>query len=141
MRWLMGIRSAFQWMQRARVAAVGHNQTQAAAGDPAAQYDLGERHHDGLGVARDLAAAQTWFLRAAEQGHSKAQLAVGMMLFLGRGSAPNQAEAVKWLLLAADQGEVKARGTLETIRRRVTPEAYEEGHRRAAAYRITNTRP
>jgi TPR repeat protein len=141
MRWLMGIRSAFQWMQRARVAAVGHNQARAAAGDPAAQYDLGERHHDGLGVARDLTAALTWFLRAAAQGHGKAQLAAGMMLFLGRGTARDEAEAVKWLLLAGDKGETKARGALETIRARIAPEVLEEGRRRAASYRITSARP
>jgi TPR repeat protein len=141
MRWMMGIRSAWKWMQRARVAAVDQNRIRADAGDPAAQYDLGERYHDGLGVVRDRAAALRWFLRAAEQGHAKAQVAAGMMLFLGRGSEPDGAEGVKWLLLAAEGGEQKARVALEAIGKRVAPGVFEEGRRRAAAYQRTSTSP
>ena len=141
MRWIMGIRSALKWMQRARVAALDQNRVHAESGDSAAQFDLGERYHDGLGVARDAGVALMWFLRAAEQGHSKAQWTAGMMLFLGRGSAPDGAEAVKWLTLAAEGGQEKARSALVTIGKRLAPEVIAEGARRAADYRTSRKSP
>jgi hypothetical protein len=118
-------------MKRARAEAVRLNQNRAEMGDPAAQFDLGERYHDGLGVPRDYSAALKWFLQAAEREHAKARLNAGMMLFLGRGGEPNGAEAVKWLLLAVEGGEAKARNVLESIIKRLPPETVEEGRRRA----------
>ena len=82
-----------------------------------------------------------WFLRAAEQGHSKAQWTAGMMLFLGRGRAPDGAEAVKWLTLAAEGGQEKARSALDTIGKRLAPEIIAEGARRAVAYKTSRSRP
>jgi len=131
MRWISGFWSGLKWMKRARIEAVRLNQNRAESGDPAAQYDLGERYHDGLGVTRDYSAALKWFLQAAEQEHAKARLNAGMMLFLGRGGEPNGAEAVKWLVLAAEGGEAKARAVLESISKRLPPDVVEEGRRRA----------
>jgi uncharacterized protein len=141
MRWLTSLWSGVKWARRARVAAVQRSQGRAATGDPAAQFNLGERYHDGLGVPRDYEEALKWFLRSAEQGHAKARLNAGMMLFLGRGSAPDGAEAVKWLVLADEGGEAKARAALETMSKRLAPEVVEAGRRRAIAYKRTMTRP
>jgi uncharacterized protein len=140
MRWLSSFWSGWKWVRRARVAAVQHNQSKAELGDPAAQYDLGERHHDGLGVGRDYTLALNWFMRAAAQGHAKAQLNAGLMLFLGRGSVPDRAEAVKWLVLAVEGGEPKAHAALERISRRLEVEVVREGRQRAADYRATRTK-
>ncbi len=141
MRWLSSFWSGWKWVRRARVAAVQHNQSRAESGDSGAQYDLGERYHDGLGVARDYTLALNWFMLAAAQGHAKAQLNAGLMLYLGRGSAPDRAEAVKWLMLAVEGGEPKADAALERISRRLEVEVVREGRQRAADYRATRSKP
>lgn len=128
-------------MCRARVAAVQHNRSKAAEGDPAAQYELGERYHDGLGVQRDYAEALTWFLRASVRGHAKAQANAGMMLYLGRGCVSDRVEAVKWLVLSAEAGEPKAQVALDKISGKLPVEDLREGRRRAADYRTTRTSP
>ena len=40
----------------------------AAAGNPAAMFELGARYAEGRGVARDLAVSAEWYARAAEAG-------------------------------------------------------------------------
>ena len=135
MRWISSLWSGLKWVQRARALALQQNLAKAEQGDPAAQYALGERYHDGLGTPRDPQAALTWFLRAAQQGHPRAQWTAGMMLYLGRGSEPDHAEAVKWLTLAAEHGEPKARAVLDKISPRIGSEICREGQRRAETLR------
>ena len=57
----------------------------AQAGDPEAQYWLGEIHFESLGVKQDLAAARKWLQQAAAQGNPKAQYRLASMLFTGQG--------------------------------------------------------
>ena len=135
-RWISSLWSGLKWMQRARSVALQQNQSKAERGDAAAQYALGERYHDGLGVPTDHRAALSWFLRAAAQGHPRAQLTAGMMLFLGRGAAPDGVEAVKWLTLAATAGEAKAEVVLGKIRARLGSGVIDEGRRRAATFQV-----
>ena len=45
----------------------------AEAGDPAAQYRLGEMYLMGQGIKKDDAWAITWLRRAARQGHADAE--------------------------------------------------------------------
>ena len=52
----------------------------------------------------NLAAAQTWFERAADKGHVDAQTTLGLLLFQNG----NQAGGLKWLKAAAEQGEPRA---------------------------------
>jgi TPR repeat protein len=61
-------------------------------------------YRDGLGVAQDHAEAVSWYRKAAEQGHSRAQTNLGDMCRDGLGVAQDYAEAVKWYRLAAEQG-------------------------------------
>ena len=76
----------------------------ATKGDAEAQFDLGQAYRLGRGVPTNLATAQTWFERAAEQGQVDAQTTLGLMLFQN-GDQPG---GLKWLRKAADQGEARA---------------------------------
>ena len=60
---------------------------------------------NGLGVAKDEVAAVSWYRKAAEQGHAKAQYNLGVMFQYGLGVSKNRAEAVYWYIKAAVQGE------------------------------------
>ena len=59
-------RSAFQWMQWARVAAVGYDQT-GGRRCIGAQYDLGERDHDGPGSG-SISRRRRWFSGGGARG-------------------------------------------------------------------------
>jgi uncharacterized protein len=76
----------------------------ADKGDPDAQFNLGQAYRLGRGVPINLAAAKTWFERAANQGHVDAQTTLGLLLFQNG----DQPEGLKWLKKAADQGEPRA---------------------------------
>ena len=52
----------------------------------------------------DLAAAQTWFERAARKGHVDAQATLGLLLFQNG----NRVGGLRWLKAAAEQGEPRA---------------------------------
>ncbi|HTK95098.1 MAG TPA: tetratricopeptide repeat protein [Terriglobales bacterium] len=83
-------------------------QTKAAAGDPAAQFELGMTFHDGKGVpANDLKSAE-WVRKAADQGYAPAENELGVMYRLGEGVERDKAEAVRWFHLAAQHGSAKA---------------------------------
>ena len=76
----------------------------AEKGDADAEFNLGQAYRLGRGVPTNLAAAKTWFERAATQGHMDAQTTLGLLLF----ENGNQPEGLKWLKKAADQGEPRA---------------------------------
>lgn len=76
----------------------------AEKGDADAEFNLGQAYRLGHGVAINLGAAQTWFERAAKQGHLDAQTTLGLLLF----ENGDRAEALKWLKQAADKGEPRA---------------------------------
>jgi TPR repeat protein len=59
---------------------------------------------NGDGVSRHYEEAFKWFRKAAEQGHSIAQVDLGLMYLRGEGVAKNPDEAVKWFSLSAEQG-------------------------------------
>ena len=68
----------------------------AEAGDAEAQYDLGVRYANGLGVPEDEAEAMRWYRLAADQGHAGGQSALAGMYADGRGVPQDDAEAVRW---------------------------------------------
>jgi len=72
----------------------------AEAGDAEAQYLNGTLY----GADGAKQAAQ-WFLRAAQQGHAKAQARIGVAYDVGDGVARDQAEALIWLTRAANKGQ------------------------------------
>lgn len=76
----------------------------AERGDADAAFNLGQAYRLGRGVTTNLAAAQTWFERAAVKGHVDAATTLGLMLF-ENGDRP---AGVRWLKQAAEKGEARA---------------------------------
>ena len=114
----------------------------ATTGDPQAQFEMGERFYQGLGVNQDYAQAAAWFQLAANRGHVRAQYILGVMCFLGRGVPADAAEAYKWLVLAERQGSEDALAGKRKIAAKIAPEARAEGDTRAAAFAvITDDKP
>ena len=58
----------------------------------------------GLGVAKDVVEAVSWYRKAAEQGEALAQYNLGRMFQYGLGVSMNRAEAINWYRKAAEQG-------------------------------------
>lgn len=56
----------------------------------------------------DMAKAVHWYTKAAEQGHTTAQLNLGWCHLNGKGTPVNREEALKWYLKAAEQGNATA---------------------------------
>jgi len=80
----------------------------AKAGDSVCQDMLGVLYSEGLGVARDQAAAFHWFELAAAQGNPTAAYNLGVAYERGEGVAKNQAEAEKWYTKSAESGVPQA---------------------------------
>lgn len=71
----------------------------ANAGDPQCQVFLGWMHHEGVGTARNVDEARTWFEKAAKLGSKEGAF------FCGRAAASlgRHGEAVSWFRKAASQ--------------------------------------
>jgi TPR repeat protein len=76
----------------------------AEAGDADAAFNLGQAYRLGRGVPLDLAAAQSWFERAAGKGHLDAQTTLGLLLFQNG----NRIAGLRWLKGAAEKGDPRA---------------------------------
>ena len=76
----------------------------AEAGEPEAQFMVGQMHDFGLGVVQDDSAALTWYFTAAKLGHGGAQFGVARMLDSGEGLLQRFVESYAWASIAADQG-------------------------------------
>lgn len=87
-------KDALDWLQKA-----------AAAGHAGAEARLGDFYAEGLGVARDDAAAAKHYRTAADKGVPHAMARLGMMYADGRGVARDLQEALFWLSLAAAHGQ------------------------------------
>ncbi len=80
----------------------------ADAGDPNAQYRMGQLYRDGGLLIPDGVVAYDWFARAAEQGHVAAQYALGKLCFSRDAEVHNLARGIRWLEQAAQSGSVYA---------------------------------
>jgi len=76
----------------------------AESGDADAAFNLGQAYRLGRGVPLDLAAAQTWFERAAAKGHVDAETTLGLLLFQNG----NRIAGLRWLKAASEKGEPRA---------------------------------
>ena len=92
------------WQRADYPAAVRIWRPLAEAGDADAAFNLGQAYRLGRGVPTNLAAAQTWFERAAHKGHLDAQTTLGLLLF----DSGNRTGGLRWLKSAADKGEPRA---------------------------------
>lgn len=76
----------------------------AIAGDPDAQFNLGQAYKLGRGVPLDPGLAEQWFGKAAVQKHPQAEVNYGLALFQNG----KRDEAAPWLEKAAMRGEPRA---------------------------------
>ena len=84
----------------------------ANAGEPKAEFLLGECYRTGHFINYSNSSALKWYTLAAEHGCAIAQHKVGRNYLYGRGVEKNQAEGLKWIRLAAMQGYVAAQLSL-----------------------------
>lgn len=92
------------WQSGKTGAAVAIWRPLAERGNADAQFNIAQAYKLGRGVPLDLAQAQTFYERAARQGHPEAQTNLGMLLFQNG----NRAAALRWLKTAADAGDARA---------------------------------
>lgn len=91
-------------------AAVKEWRPLAEKGDADAQYNMGQAYKLGRGVPSDLKLAQTWYEKAAQQGHQPAQANLGLILFQNG----ERAAAMPWIKKAAEYGDARAQYVLGT---------------------------
>src|SRR5690348_10033178 len=92
------------WQRSDYAGAVTIWRPLAEKGDADAQFNPGQAYRLGRGVPINLAAAKTWFERAANQGHVDAQTTLGLLLVQNG----DQAEGLRSLKKPADKGEPRA---------------------------------
>lgn len=94
------------WAAEAPPASILEIQSNAAAGNAAAQFKLGTLYYMGLGEQQDWAVAVDWLRKSAQQGNADAQCELGMIYQIGSdGVVQDTAEAVKWYSAAAKQDD------------------------------------
>ena len=91
-------------------AAVKEWRALADRGDADAQFNMGQAYRLGRGVPADLRIAQSWFEKAAAQGHQEAQAPAGLLLFQNG----NRTAALPWLRKAAERGDARSQYVLGT---------------------------
>lgn len=94
----------------------------ARRGSAKAQYVVATMYRFAqYGLAKDIAEAVSWYLKAADQGMPTAQLALGKMLMEGKGVARDDAAALQWLSLAHVNGSKRAEDYVKHLIRRMDP--------------------
>jgi cell division septation protein DedD len=83
----------------------------AIKGDPDAQFNLAQAYKLGRGVPLDMPMAESWFRKAAMQGHSQAEDNYGLVLF----DQGKRKDALPWLEKSAGRGEPRAQLVLGTM--------------------------
>ena len=75
----------------------------APAGDPVAQFTLGDMYRWGDIGSRNFEKALYWYTRSAKQGNVDAMLGLAGMYGAGEGVPQDKAAAYRWLVLAGSQ--------------------------------------
>ena len=83
----------------------------AVAGDADAQFNLAQAYKLGRGVTLDPVLAESWFRKAALQGHVQAADNYGLALF----QAGKKTDALPWLQKSVAHGEPRAQLVLGTM--------------------------
>ena len=99
------------WSRGDFAGAVAQWRGPAVAGDADAQFNLGQAYKLGRGVPLDPALAESWFRKAALQGHPQAEDNYGFALF----QAGRKAEAAPWLEKSVRRGEPRGQLVLGTM--------------------------
>lgn len=99
-----------RWMAQDYEGAVAQWRPLADQGNADAQFNLGQAYKLGRGVPVDLRLAQSWYQKAAQQGHEQAQVNVGLLLYNGG----KRQEALPWIRKAVELGDPRAQYILGT---------------------------
>jgi tetratricopeptide (TPR) repeat protein len=99
-----------RWMRGDYAGAVAQWRPLADAGNADAQFNLGQAYKLGRGVPANAGLAQSWYQKAARQGHEQAQVNVGLLLYNGG----RRQEAMPWIRKAAELGDPRAQYILGT---------------------------
>ena len=99
------------WQRGDYKRAVEEWRAPALAGDPDAQFNLAQAYKLGRGVPVDPALAQSWYLKAARQGHLQAADNYGLSLY----QDGKKADALPWLEKGASRGEPRTQLVLATL--------------------------
>jgi localization factor PodJL len=86
-----------------------------AASEPAAEYELGIRYLDGLGVQQSSADAARWLQRASDAGFAPAQFRLAGLNEKGDGIRKDVQTARRLYLAAAGKGHAKAMHNLAVL--------------------------
>ena len=101
----------------------------AEQGDAEAQYVLGLRYKDGVGVPQDDAEAIKWFRLAAEQGYATTQYILGLCYKNGDGVPQDDVLAYMWFNLAGASGFEYAKTRRGTVSKKMTSEQIAEAQK------------
>jgi tetratricopeptide (TPR) repeat protein len=99
-----------RWMRGDHQGAIAVWRPLAEAGDADAQFNMGQAYKLGKGVPADPATAQSWYLKAARQGHAQAQVNIGLLLYNGG----RRQEAMPWIRKAVELNDPFAQYILGT---------------------------
>ncbi len=99
------------WSRGDYKTAVDEWRGPAVAGDADAQFNMGQAYKLGRGVPVDAVMAESWYRRAAEQGHAQAEDNYGLALFQNN----KRDQAVPWLEKSSARGEPRAQYVLGTM--------------------------
>lgn len=80
----------------------------ADRGDADAQFNMGQAYRLGRGVPADMRIAQSWFQKAAQQGHAEAQANLGLILYQNG----DKKGAMPLIRKAAERGDERAQYVL-----------------------------
>jgi TPR repeat protein len=100
---------AAYWQEHDYATALRLILPHAEKGHTEAQRILGHMYRWGQGVARNSAAAMSWYHKAAEQGNADAQYELGQIYSEGYGVPQDYAAGANWYRKAAEQGDPHAR--------------------------------
>ncbi len=99
-----------RWTRGDYSGAIAQWRPLAEAGNADAQFNLGQAYKMGRGVPANAATAQSWYQKAARQGHEQAQVNVGLLLYNGG----RRQEALPWIRKAVELGDPRAQYILGT---------------------------
>src|SRR4051812_10045835 len=99
-----------RWMRGDYAGAIAQWRPLAEAGNADAQFNMGQAYKLGRGVPADPRIAQSWYQKAAQQGHEQAQVNVGLLLYNGG----RRQEALPWIRKAVELGDPRAQYILGT---------------------------
>lgn len=96
------------WQRGDFAGAVRQWRPLADRGDADAQFNMGQAYRLGRGAPADNRIAQSWYQKAAAQGHELAQGNLGLLLY----ESGKRAEALPWIRKAAGRGDPRAQYVL-----------------------------